>query len=332
LSILVLVTGYGGFLGSAICRQLVERGYRVRGIARSEYPAAKSLGVETMRGSITNADQCDLAVQGVDGIVHTAALAGVWGPRTEYESTNIRATDQLIAAARRHGVQAFVHTSSPSVTFDGRPQSGIDESSPYPTRWLCDYPRTKAISEQRVLQSNQSGTLSTCALRPHLIWGVGDPHLIPRVIERCRSHRLRCVGDGTNRIDTVHVENAAMAHVLALQKMFAHDVQASGRSYFITDDEPIACWDWISTILKCASMTPPNRKISLRGAYNLGAMLEGVYGALRIRHEPPMTRFVALQLGVDHFFDISAAKQRLGYQPARDRSSRIEELARWLRG
>jgi nucleoside-diphosphate-sugar epimerase len=165
-----------------------------------------------------------------------------------------------------------------------------------------------------------------------LIWGVGDPHLIPRVIERCRSHRLRCVGDGTNRIDTVHVENAAMAHVLALQKMFAHDVQASGRSYFITDDEPIACWDWISTILKCASMTPPNRKISLRGAYNLGAMLEGVYGALRIRHEPPMTRFVALQLGVDHFFDISAAKQRLGYQPARDRSSRIEELARWLRG
>jgi nucleoside-diphosphate-sugar epimerase len=321
-----LVTGFGGFLGSAICRQLIERGMRVRGIARQRYPQLERLGVEGIRGSITDAAVCDSSVRGVDAIVHTAALAGVWGPRANYEAINVRATDHLIDAAQRHGVTAFVHTSSPSVTFDGAAQCGIDESVPYPTRWLCDYPRTKAISEQAVLKANQTGRFSSCALRPHLIWGVDDPHLIPRVIERCKSGRLRCVGDGRNRIDTVHVENAAAAHVLALDRMLAHDANANGRAYFITDGEPVACWDWITDLLRCASLQPPTRTISVRRAYQIGAVLEGVYRTLRIASEPPMTRFVALQLGVDHYFDITAAKQRLGYVPANDREARLREL------
>jgi 2-alkyl-3-oxoalkanoate reductase len=290
------------------------------------------MGVETLQGSITESESCERAVCGVDAIVHTAALAGVWGPTSAYEATNVRATDLLLAAAKRHGVQAMVLTSSPSVTFDGSPQSGIDESVPYPKQWLCDYPRTKAVSEQRVLAANAPGRLSTCALRPHLIWGVGDPHLIPRVIERCKAGRLRCVGDGTNRIDTVHVENAAAAHVLAVNRMLEHDTNASGRAYFITDDEPVECWSWISTILHCAGLEPPRRKISLRRAIQIGAVLEWIYRMGGITHEPPMTRFVASQLGVDHYFDITAAKQRLGYRPAHDRTQRIAELSEWLSG
>lgn len=288
------------------------------------------MGVETHQGSITDSESCDRAVRGVDAIVHTAALAGVWGPTSAYEATNVHATDLLLAAAMRHGVEAMVLTSSPSVTFDGSPQCGIDESVPYPTQWLCDYPRTKAISEQRVLSANAPGRFSTCALRPHLIWGVGDPHLIPRVIARCKSGRLRCVGDGTNRIDTVHVENAAAAHVLAVNRMLAQDSDASGRAYFITDDEPMECWKWISTILHCAGLEPPRRKISLKRAIQIGAVLEWIYRMAGITQEPPMTRFVASQLGVDHYFDISAAKERLGYRPAYDRAARLEELAEWL--
>lgn len=326
VSPLVLVTGFGGFLGSAICRQLIDRGFRVRGVARQRYPQLESLGVSAHCGSITDATVCDRAVQGVDAIIHTAALAGVWGAKFDYEAINVIATDRLLDAAHRHGVTAFVHTSSPSVTFDGSPQCGIDESVPYPAQWLCDYPRTKAISEQSVLKANQTGRFSSCALRPHLIWGVGDPHLIPRVIERCKSGRLRCVGDGRNLIDTVHVENAASAHVLALERMLAHDANANGRAYFITDGQPIACWDWITELLRCAGLRPPTRTISVRRAYQIGAVLEGVYRTLRIASEPPMTRFVALQLGVDHYFDITAAKERLGYAPANDREARLREL------
>jgi nucleoside-diphosphate-sugar epimerase len=324
------VTGYGGFLGSEICRQLLGSGYRVRGVARGVYPSLATLGVECIQGSIVDAEQCDRAVAGVEAIVHTAALAGVWGSRSDYEATNIRATDFLLDAARRHRVSAFVQTSSPSVTFDGGPQRGIDERVPYPTRWLCDYPRTKAISEQSVLAANEPGRLHTCALRPHLIWGVGDPHLIPRVLQRCRTGRLRCVGPGTNWIDTVHVENAARAHVLGVQKLLDGDLSASGRAYFITDGEPVPCWDWISTILRCGGLEPPKKSMSLAVAYRIGAVLEGIYRMLRIQSEPPMTRFVALQLGVDHYFRIDAAREYLGYQPQGDRQARIDALRAWL--
>ncbi|XZE18245.1 NAD-dependent epimerase/dehydratase family protein [Pirellulaceae bacterium SH449] len=325
MSKIILVTGYGGFLGSAICRKLLERGYEVRGIARGSYPDLQSLGVECFQGSVADAAVCHSACQGVSGIVHTAALAGVWGKRTDFERINVNATDYLLREAKSQAIPAFVYTSSPSVTFDGSPQINVDEAAPYPKAWLCDYPRTKAIAEQRVLDSN-SGQLATCALRPHLIWGVGDPHLIPRVISRCRKGRLMRVGDGKNLIDTVHVDVAAEAHVLALNRMLDRDRDAAGRPYFITDGEPIECWKWITDILSFANLLPPNRSISLANAYRVGAALELIFKLARLRSEPPMTRFVAKQLGVAHYFNIDSARKRLGFHPPTNRQEIVENM------
>jgi 2-alkyl-3-oxoalkanoate reductase len=250
----------------------------------------------------------------------------IWGPAREFELANVVATENLIGVCQRNAIGAFVFTSSPSVTFDGTAQRNINEQVTYPTRWLCHYPRTKAIAEQKVLEANSSG-LATCALRPHLIWGVGDPHLIPRVIDRCKTGRLRRVGDGTNLIDTVHVELSATAHRLALERMLARDADAVGRAYFITDGQPVECWEWITTILGSAGLRAPEKSISFSAAYRLGAALELIYRLARIPKEPPMTRFVAAQLGVDHYFDISAAKERLGFEPLRNRQDRIAELS-----
>lgn len=326
----ILVTGYGGFLGAAICQQLIQDGYQVRGLARGIYPKLANLGVECIQGSITDPQSVSASLQNVDAVIHTAAIAGVWGKASDYQSINVDATDLLLRGSQSIGIRAFVYTSSPSVTFDGQPQSGINEHVPYPTKWLCDYPRTKAIAEQWVLAANNPTSFATCSLRPHLIWGVGDPHLIPRVIERCRAGRLRRVGSGQNLIDTVHVDHAAQAHVLALKKMLAGDPNASGRAYFITDGHPVRCWDWITTILDCAGLKPPSRSISLQSAYRIGRVLETLYGWIGKTQEPPMTRFVALQLGVDHYFDISAAQDRLGYAPNLNRQVKIEEMRRWL--
>jgi len=179
----VLVTGAGGFLGRYIAEQSLARGDRVRGLARGEYPQLADQGVEMICGDLRDAETVNQACHGVDVVYHVAAIAGIWGPWQTFYDINTLGTRHVIAACRKHQVGRLVFTSSPSVTFDGHDQNGVDESAPYPRRWLCHYPHTKALAEQEVLAADQPGELLTCALRPHLIWGPRDEHLIPRLIE-----------------------------------------------------------------------------------------------------------------------------------------------------
>ncbi len=328
----ILVTGYGGFLGSAICRLLIAHGYKVRGLARGRYRELEAMGVQAIQGDIAERDACLTACRDCDAIVHTAAKAGVWGRWDDYHRTNTLATQHLLAAAIQCGIRAFVYTSSPSVTFAGQPQSGVDETAAYPTRWLSHYPHTKALAEQIVQQASRDGTILTCSLRPHLVWGEGDPHLFPRVVQRAKAGRLRRVGSGRNLIDIVHVDNAAQSHLLALRRLLGSDRQLNGQSLFITDGQPIECWEWISKILLTAGIPVPTGSISFDAAYKIGAILESIYGVARIQSEPPMTRFVAAQLALDHYFNIDRAKHLLGYQPNIDRDVKLAECANWLRG
>ena len=327
----VLVTGYGGFLGSEITRQLLQHGFQVRGIARSNYPELQALGVETVQGSVTDRDLVLNACQGCAAVINTAAKAGVWGSWDSYYEVNTRATSHLLEGAHQHGLQAFVQTSSPSVTFAGKDQSGVDEAEPYPEKWLCFYPQTKALAEQAVLESNSVGKVASCALRPHLIWGLGDPHLFPRVVERTLQGRLRCVGDGKNLIDVVHVSNAAHAHVLALKRLLDKDQELTGQALFITDGQPVACWEWISKILEAAEVAVPKKKISFSAAYTIGACLEGIYWMLGRSQEPPMTRFVAAQLAQDHYFSLDKARRLLGYETIVDGEAEFERCKPWLK-
>lgn len=326
----VLVTGYGGFLGKSICLQLLKAGHTVTGLARQAYGDLARLGVETLQGDVRDPERIMQACRGQDAVIHTAAKAGVWGAWDDYYCVNTAATLHIIAACQKHQVPTLVHCSSPSVTFAGQHQSGIDETVPYPTRWLCHYPHTKALAEQAVLQANEPGKLATVALRPHLIWGQDDPHLIPRVLERCLQKRLIRLGDGNNKIDTVHVENAANAHVLALNTLATEPHKAGGKAYFITDGDPIGCWQWISMLLTTAGLEVPKRQISLAVAYTLGAVLEVAYKLSGKASEPPMTRFVAKQLGLDHFFSIEAARRDLNYQPKIDRAALLQEMQPWM--
>ena len=308
-----LVTGAGGFLGLYIVEMLVKRGDRVRALCRGQYQKLDSLGVETVEADLRDRDAVVAACQDIDVVYHVAGAAGIWGSWNHYYGINTLGTQHVVAGCRTHGLRRLVYTSSPSVTFDGRPQRGVDESAPYPTRWMCHYPHSKALAEQHVLSANGRDGLLTCALRPHLIWGPRDGHLIPRLLDRARRGQLRRVGDGTNRVDIVYVENAAEAHLLAGDSL-VEGSPVAGRAYFISQGEPVNCWKWIDQILALAGLPPIERSISLRAARCAGAVLEGVHAVLRLRGEPRMTRFLAAQLGTDHYFDIRRAREDFGYQ------------------
>ncbi|RMG09407.1 MAG: NAD-dependent epimerase/dehydratase family protein [Planctomycetota bacterium] len=311
-----LVTGGGGFLGRALCLQLLAAGDEVAVFSRRRFPDLEERGVESLQGDLADAKAVRAACAGREVVYHVAALAGAWGDPARYEATNVIGTRNVIAACRAGGVPKLVFTSSPSVVAPPTPHDLIDadESTPYPERTLADYPRTKALAERDVLAANDR-KLATCALRPHLILGPGDPHLLPRVFARARAGRLRIVGAGTNLVDFTYVEDAARAHRLAAACLDPGG-PAAGRAYFITQGEPVALWPWINGLLEAVGLPPVTRRISLRGAMRLGGALEATWRWLRLSGEPPMTRFVALQLATTHTFSIAAARRDLRYEPS----------------
>jgi len=324
------VTGAGGFLGLYIVEQLVARGDQVRALVRSRHPRLDDLGVECVRGDIRNAELIAQSCRGVDVVIHAAGVAGIWGPWSHFHGVNTIGTENVIAGAREHGVKRLVYTSSPSVVFDGTDHCGVDETVPYPTRWLCHYPHSKALAEQAVLAASGQQDLLTCALRPHLIWGPRDRHLIPRLIDRARRRQLKRVGDGTNLIDMVYVENAARAHLRAADALTAGSA-VCGQAYFITQGEPVNCWQWINEILTLAGLPAVERSVSLRTAWAAGGILELVYGLLGLKTEPRMTRFLAAQLARSHYFSMDRARQDFGYEPEISTAAGMERLAEELR-
>jgi nucleoside-diphosphate-sugar epimerase len=254
--------------------------------------------------------------------------------RDAFESVNRTGTELLLSNAWRCGVQRFVYTSSPSVVYAGVDQCGADESVPYDFGWMDEnrafYSHTKARAEETVLAAN-CAEFRTCALRPHLIWGPRDSHLIPRLLARARAGRLRRVGNGTNLVDITYVENAAAAHLQGADALAGEAAAPAGKAYFISQGEPVNCWKWIDEILALASLPPVTKSISFDLARRIGASFEMVYRLLGLSGEPPMTRFLASQLSTSHWFDISAARRDFNYAPQVSTAEGMQQLGDWLR-
>jgi nucleoside-diphosphate-sugar epimerase len=326
-----LVTGGGGFLGLYITEQLVARGDDVRVLCRGQYPRLDELGVETVRGDVRDADAVQTACAGREVVFHTAAVPGIWGPWQHYYSINTVGTQNVIDACLTAGVAKLVYTSTPSVVYDGRPHEGADESLPYSRKFLCHYPHSKALAEQAVLQTNGRRGLATAALRPHLIWGPRDNHLVPRLIRRAQSGRLRRVGDGENLISMSYVENAAAAHLQAADRL-ALGSPVAGQAYFINEPQPVKLWQWVDELLALAGLPPLRRSISAGAAYRVGAGLEWIYKLCRLPGEPPMTRFLASQLSGSHYYSIGKAQRDFGYRPLFTIEQGMQRLAGEARG
>lgn len=323
----VLVTGGNGFLGKAIINRLLQKNCGSISIfCRSDCPELAKVGIEIINGDIRDSNALSKAFFSKTVVFHVAAKAGIWGKKKDFFDINFGGTKNVLDACRKNEIAALVYTSSPSVAIpSGEDILGVNETISYPSKFLAPYPQSKAEAEKLVLASE----IPSISIRPHLIWGPGDPHILPRLIEKAKKNQLRRVGDGTNLVDLTYIENAAHAHILAAQKL-RNSQQFNNKAYFISDGSPVNLWNWINNFLTALRIEPPKRSISYPKAFFAGWLLEIVYHYLRLNGEPPMTRFAAAQLAHSHYFDISAARIELDYHPVVSEQEAFAETVKFF--
>jgi nucleoside-diphosphate-sugar epimerase len=325
----ILITGGGGFLGRSIAKALRERGLAVRSLARNDYPQLAALGVEQRRGDIADADAVLRAAAGCEAVFHVAALVEMWGPYARFHATNVLGTRHVIAACVAQRVPKLIYTSTPSVVHGGDAVAGVDESAPYPEHFEAHYPATKAIAEREVLAAN-APTLATCAIRPHLVWGPGDSSMLPRVLAKARSGRVRHIG-APQTIDACYIDNAVDAHLAAYDRLIPGGGPPAGKAYFITQGEPLSGHEFLDQLLDAAGLAKITKTIGVGPAMLAARVAEGVWTTLRLRGEPPITRFVVSQLSTAHWYDLAAARRDLGYAPRVSHAEGMARLRAWLR-
>lgn len=324
----VLVTGAGGFLGYKIAEILKSKKYNVTNLSRNHYVELDNLEIKTIKADLANLEDLQsIDFSQFDAIFHVAAKAGVWGDEESYKSINYIGSKNIVDMAKMNGVQYFIYTSSPSVVFADDDIINGNESISYPEEYYTYYAKYKAIAEKYILDAD-SKDFHTVSLRPHLIWGPRDPHIFPRLIQKAKSGRLKIVGDGTNLVDIIHVDNAAHAHVLAFEELLG-DKKCKGKAYFIGQESPVNLWDFINKMLAKAGVNPITNFVSFRIAFLMGGVLEFLFKIFGIKSpEPPMTRFIALQLAKSHYFSHENAKRDFNYQVIKTIDEGLEELTR----
>jgi nucleoside-diphosphate-sugar epimerase len=308
----ILVSGGGGFVGSSVCRQLAAAGHEVIAFQRSPATHLEPFGIKSTEGDITDISAVKSASQGCESLIHTAGKAGVWGDPDDYHRINVDGTANVIRACRENRIPYLVHTSSPSIVHAGGDIDGANESLPIADHFTAPYPATKAEAEKMVCAAN-SGELKTVALRPHLIWGPGDPHILPRLAAKARGGKLALPGPD-KLIDTIYVENAALAHLKALGEL-TERARCAGKAYFVTNNEPLPQGEIIQKLLAAIGINVTIRAVPVTMAKMAGAVCESVWNTLSLKSEPPVTRFSVEQLATAHWFDTSAAREDFGYEP-----------------
>ncbi|MCL1594031.1 MAG: NAD-dependent epimerase/dehydratase family protein [Actinomycetia bacterium] len=302
----VLVTGATSLLGRTVVDLLMSRGEDVTVFQRH----TTNTDVREILGDVGDADAVSRATTGTDAVIHLAARVGVTGVWKEFERTNIMGTTNVVVGARAGGASRFVHVSSPSVAHAGESLVGVGARSADPNSARGPYARSKAFAEHAALAAN-SADMAVVAVRPHLVWGPGDKQLVGRIVARARQGRLAIVGTGAALIDSTYVDNAADALVAALDKA----PTIGGRSFVVSNGQPRPVRELVNRIVLAAGLAPPRIKVPYQLARSGGLVAERIWDRQERSDDPPMTSFLAEQLGTAHWFDQRDTRESLDWSP-----------------
>ena len=323
-----LVTGATGLLGSHIAEHLVKDGQKVRVLVRpsSDTSFLDTLGVEKLVGDLTDPASCGRACQDIDTVYHAAAKVGDWGPWPEFQKHTIDATNHLARAAQQQNIRRFVHISSISAYGHPNADTTLDETAPLGVnvnRWSY-YTRAKVIAEENLWRLHHDENFPLTVIRPSWIFGPRDRTSIARLHRMITTGKIKILGSGDNRLNTVYVGNIADACLLAAQKDCA-----LGQAYNISNDGVITQKEYLGLYAAAFNCPPPSRHVPYWLAYSLGFDLECLGRLFRSKKPPFITRYSVWLMGRDVFFATEKARQQLGWQSRLTYQEAVPKTAQW---
>jgi nucleoside-diphosphate-sugar epimerase len=289
----IAVTGATGFVGGAVCQAARARGWEVHAYGRRRGPGIRVWDIND--GVLSDPPA-------VDAVVHAAAAVTDWGSPAAVWKTNVDGTRNVALSFRG---KRFVHVSTASVYDPYVPTVSAVESSAPVTRYLSAYAASRASAE--VLLSGRSDTV---VLRPHAVYGPGDPTLLPRVLDAIRGSNLFVVGDGSALHSLTSIENLVSAILLAC----APDAPAG--TYNIGDASPVPLNEALSSLISERSLPVRVRHLPIDASWAVAGFLESAWSFLGLQQPPRLTRYVISHLAYERTLDLTAARTCLGYQPA----------------
>jgi nucleoside-diphosphate-sugar epimerase len=313
----VLLTGATGALGASTADALVRAGHELTVLQRR----ASGLPCRELLGDVADTALTTAAAAGQDVVIHAAAKVDVVGPWREFERANIDGTRAIVAACLAGDVPALVHVSTPSVAHAGRALAGVPAQPADVRAARGHYARSKAIAERIALRADGQ-RLAVLAIRPHLVWGPGDPQLVGRIVERARRGRLPIIGSGAALIDTTYIDNAVDALLAAALACGP----VHGEALVVSNGEPRPIAEILQRLCQAAGVSPPRGHLPYAAAFGAGAVLDAAWAVSRRRTTPPITRFLAQQLGTAHWFDQRRTREALGWAPRIDLDEGFDRL------
>ena len=323
----VLVTGTGSLLLGGIASELLRRGDEVVCLQRRPTAFEGHQNAHEVLADVCDADAVALAAKGCDAIIHGAARVGVVGSQKEFYDTNVRGTENILLAAQQHNISRLVFVSTPSVAHTGHSLVGAPAGEAELGRSRSYYAESKAIAERTVLNARNS-QLAVVAIRPHLVWGPGGAQLVGRIVERAASGRLAVVGTGNALVDSTYIDNAISAHIAALDALHIGSA-CDGKAYVISNGEPRTVNELMRSMCESAGIPFEPRHVSLALGIRLGSVVERLWPLVR-SSEPPITRFIAEQLGTAHWFDQRSVQQELQWAPSVTLDEGFKRLTQWF--
>ena len=323
----VLVTGTGSLLLGGLASELLRRGDEVVCLQRRPAAFMGHQNAHEVLADICNSDAVALAAKGCDAIIHGAARVGVVGSQKEFYDTNVHGTENILRAAEQQSISRLVFVSTPSVAHTGDSLVGAPAGQAEIGRSRSYYAESKAIAERTVLNARNS-QLAVVAIRPHLVWGPGDTQLVGRIVERAKSGRLAVVGTGNALVDSTYIDNAISAHIAALDALHIGSA-CDGKAYVVSNGEPRTVNELMRSMCESAGVPFEPRHLSLTLGIRLGSLVERLWPLMQ-SSEPPITRFIAEQLGTAHWFDQRVVHNDLKWAPSVTLEEGFKQLTQWF--